>query len=320
MVLLITLGVTFIVFGVMNIIPGDPGRLMLGMTATAEDVAGLNHELGVDRPFLVRYFRYMAGALRGDFGMSYHSRRPVADEIAAVVEEIPKNSGENEILRGIDETLAIKAECLRENRQAFTQACEELLASYKSACDARARTMAEATEEPTRAVSDRWIHDRCKPGLGPEAGDLAVMLHELIESEFSQYCGAVFTRLRDMYAEKMHKLILDFYKNYLLYEMNTFEEIMNYSVSRLRQSEEAPCVSCARAMDEAAFALETILKKNGVGLIRPQPKDHFNSKEHEVLVAEKSDGYAKGEIISVMNSGYKLNGLVVMRANVIAAK
>jgi peptide/nickel transport system permease protein len=81
MVLLITLEVTFIVFAVMNIIPGDPGRLILGMSATAEDVAGLNHELGVDRPFFIRYISYLANALRGDFGLSYHSRRPVAENI-----------------------------------------------------------------------------------------------------------------------------------------------------------------------------------------------------------------------------------------------
>jgi peptide/nickel transport system permease protein len=81
MVMLITLGVTFIVFGVMNVIPGDPGRLILGMGATAEDVAGLNHELGVDRPFFLRYITYLANALRGDFGTSYHSRRPVAENI-----------------------------------------------------------------------------------------------------------------------------------------------------------------------------------------------------------------------------------------------
>jgi peptide/nickel transport system permease protein len=81
MVMLITLGVTFIVFGVMNVIPGDPGRLILGMGATAEDVAGLNHELGVDRPFFLRYTSYLGNALRGDFGISYHSRRPVAENI-----------------------------------------------------------------------------------------------------------------------------------------------------------------------------------------------------------------------------------------------
>jgi peptide/nickel transport system permease protein len=81
MVLLITLGVTFIVFTIMNIIPGDPGRLILGMNATAEDVAGLNHELGVDRPFLIRYISYLINAFRGDFGLSYHSRRPVVENI-----------------------------------------------------------------------------------------------------------------------------------------------------------------------------------------------------------------------------------------------
>jgi peptide/nickel transport system permease protein len=81
MVLFITLGVTFIVFTIMNIIPGDPGRLILGMNAAAEDVAGLNHELGVDRPFFIRYISYITNALQGDFGLSYHSRRPVVENI-----------------------------------------------------------------------------------------------------------------------------------------------------------------------------------------------------------------------------------------------
>jgi len=46
----------------------------------------------------------------------------------------------------------------------------------------------------------------------------------------------------------------------------------------------------------------------------------FNGKEHEVLIAETSEGFAKGEIIKVINPGYKRGDFILTRANVIAAK
>ena len=47
----VLLGVTFIVFTIMALTPGDPGRLILGQTARQEAVDQLNHELGYDQPF-----------------------------------------------------------------------------------------------------------------------------------------------------------------------------------------------------------------------------------------------------------------------------
>lgn len=75
------IGVTFIVFFILSLTPGDPGRLILGMNATEEDVQILNHKLGADRGFFERYYLYMKGAVQGDFGISYHSQRPVVIEI-----------------------------------------------------------------------------------------------------------------------------------------------------------------------------------------------------------------------------------------------
>ena len=79
----ILLGVTFLVFLIMSLLPGDPGRMILGMGAKAEDVAAYNHKLGVDRPFLIRFVSYIGDLLRGSFGISYRSQRPVIEEIAA---------------------------------------------------------------------------------------------------------------------------------------------------------------------------------------------------------------------------------------------
>lgn len=78
----ILLCVTFIVFGIISLIPGDPGRLVLGVSAKQEAVDALNHQLGYDRPFLLRFISYVGGIItRFDFGNSYHSAKPVLKEI-----------------------------------------------------------------------------------------------------------------------------------------------------------------------------------------------------------------------------------------------
>lgn len=69
--------IVFVVFFILNITPGDPGRIMLGPTATQEQVDMLNESLGVNRPLLVRYGEYIWDALHGDFGVSYTFNVPV---------------------------------------------------------------------------------------------------------------------------------------------------------------------------------------------------------------------------------------------------
>ncbi|MDO4492494.1 MAG: ABC transporter permease [Clostridia bacterium] len=78
----ILLGVIFIVFTIMNFTPGTPGRTILGMSATQEQVDQLNHELGYDRPFFERFVRYCGDLLQGDLGSSYRTRQPFVTELA----------------------------------------------------------------------------------------------------------------------------------------------------------------------------------------------------------------------------------------------
>lgn len=79
----IILGITFIVFSIMSLTPGDPGMLILGTSAPQEAIDKLNHELGYDKPFLARYAGYVKNALMGDFGKSYRTNKPVFKEIFA---------------------------------------------------------------------------------------------------------------------------------------------------------------------------------------------------------------------------------------------
>ncbi|GED70050.1 peptide ABC transporter permease [Brevibacillus reuszeri] len=75
--------VIFIIFFILNVVPGNPGRVILGKDADAKAVAELNHELGMDRPMLERFGTYLLDVSKLDFGDSYRSGRPVFEEIFA---------------------------------------------------------------------------------------------------------------------------------------------------------------------------------------------------------------------------------------------
>lgn len=62
------LGVSLIIFFVMNITPGNPGRMILGVNATTEEVEAINQELGYYDPVPVRWFNYLKDVItKGDF-------------------------------------------------------------------------------------------------------------------------------------------------------------------------------------------------------------------------------------------------------------
>jgi len=77
----VIVGLSFILFCIMELTPGAPARSMLGEYATQEEVDKLREELKLNDPFFVRYGRYMYNAVRGDFGVSYRTSMPCAQEI-----------------------------------------------------------------------------------------------------------------------------------------------------------------------------------------------------------------------------------------------
>ncbi|KQU26216.1 MULTISPECIES: nickel ABC transporter permease [Peribacillus] len=77
----VLLGVSLVVFLIMQMVPGDPATLLAGEGATKETIEMIRHQLGLDRPILYQYFDYVIHAVQGDFGESLRSSRPVLDEI-----------------------------------------------------------------------------------------------------------------------------------------------------------------------------------------------------------------------------------------------
>ncbi len=77
----VMVGISFILFSILNLTPGDPARLMLGEGATEEAVAMLREEMGLNENFFIRYGKYVLGICKGDFGISYVSKAPTSQEI-----------------------------------------------------------------------------------------------------------------------------------------------------------------------------------------------------------------------------------------------
>ena len=62
---------SIIIFSIVEIAPGDPASFMLGINAQEDTIAALRAELGLDQDKLSRYFSWISGMVKGDFGTSY---------------------------------------------------------------------------------------------------------------------------------------------------------------------------------------------------------------------------------------------------------
>ena len=82
----VIIGVSFLVFFIMDMAPGDAVDVLAPEGATAEDLEAIRHDLGLDKPVVVRYIDYMAGMLHGDLGVSYISK---TDVFQTYVEKLP---------------------------------------------------------------------------------------------------------------------------------------------------------------------------------------------------------------------------------------
>lgn len=80
---LILLGVAAITFILLYALPADPARMIAGRSATAQTVANIRHELGLDRPLIMQFVTYLGNLLHGDLGRSYAQKTEVWTLVAA---------------------------------------------------------------------------------------------------------------------------------------------------------------------------------------------------------------------------------------------
>jgi peptide/nickel transport system permease protein len=105
--------VSIVIFSALEFLPGDFTQTILGQLATPETVAAFRKELGLDQPPIIRYFDWVGGVVRGDFGSSFSGRGSVTsgtggiDRSRDVVELIAPRLWNTLFLAGITATIAV---------------------------------------------------------------------------------------------------------------------------------------------------------------------------------------------------------------------
>ena len=79
------IGVLFLCFCLLQVVPSDPARIIAGPDAKAEEVAAVRAELGLDRPVLTQFADYIGRVARGDLGRSIISNKPVSEELTETI-------------------------------------------------------------------------------------------------------------------------------------------------------------------------------------------------------------------------------------------
>lgn len=77
----VLIGITFLVFFIMSLSPGDPAAIILGDSADPVALEAIRKDLGLNDPLLTRYIRYIVNALKGDFGKSYITDLNIMEQI-----------------------------------------------------------------------------------------------------------------------------------------------------------------------------------------------------------------------------------------------
>ncbi|MCL2699771.1 MAG: nucleotide exchange factor GrpE [Defluviitaleaceae bacterium] len=283
-------------------------RDMLGAVLAATNYDGFALSIESERAEVCRALekdigiaaeREISGKMYARAAYEYRKRAAehelMASEMLEVFEKLselePVGGGDiYSIAEGINETLNIKVESLRENKQAFIDEMNKQLKELR----------------------------RRQPRIElRELGELKPEIDMDARAAFFEKYRRVMHRYIADHQEYSGKKCREFLKESLLFEVITFGEIMNYSVSRMREDEDAG--GFVRQLDEAWNILRDILNKNRITVIEPQPHEPFNGREHEILMAEKNPEFEKGEIIKLMNPGYRQDDVVLVRANVVAA-
>jgi peptide/nickel transport system permease protein len=74
-------GISILVFLLVHLIPGDVAQILLGTSATDQQIETLRRTFGIDRPLPIQYLDWLQHILRGDFGVSFRTNRPVLPDL-----------------------------------------------------------------------------------------------------------------------------------------------------------------------------------------------------------------------------------------------
>ena len=108
---LVVLFVTVLIFAIMQAMPGDPVDLMVDTRVSAEKVAEIKAQWGLDKPPVVQYFYWLGNILQGDFGTSISLKQNVSD---LIMQRLPYTLMLTGAALIIEYLLAIPWDCLQQ--------------------------------------------------------------------------------------------------------------------------------------------------------------------------------------------------------------
>lgn len=210
---------------------------------------------------------------------------------------------ESKVIEGIAETLNIKVESINDSIDSFL---EEINTTYR---------------DNNIQIPEKFLLEILEL-LKEESNNINIKLKgiESIMSKIIEDNIGVLNKYIDTSILDLRQKDINYKKDYILFEISTFEELINYSISSLKNSNKDTINLYVQVVEEANSQIKALLLKYQIITICPKPHDMFNGKEHEVIMVQKQDGFKKGEVIKVSSNGYKQNGNVLLRACVIAAK
>lgn len=221
-------------------------------------------------------------------------------EYSKEYEEILLNhKEEHQIIKAISETLVMKIENIKDGLESFLDEIKTMSYSANSLdiCD---------------IALQQWHN----------AGDMTPVLAEDFFKGLQNH-PEIQQKLAKSVNSKMQALgkqEMFYKKNQLLFEITTFNDLLNYSIARLKESTEIDVLMYIQVVEEANSMINTTLVNYDIRPVNPSPHTVFNGKEHEVIMTQSQEGFKKGEIIKVSNQGYHQRGIVIVRASVIVAR
>ena len=220
---------------------------------------------------------------------------------------------QKDILNGVSEIIKIKINSLYENKNDFNENCSYLINTMRdSPVNMKEVYINELSEEYFNNTILKIIKEK---NIDEEK------INNMVNNDINSCYSITKNYLQ---VEKISSEVLNktncFLKEVILFEISTFEEVYRHSINILKESDNIYIKNYIEQIDLNMNEIYILLNKNDIYRITPNEHDIFNSKEHEVLIAEKRHGFNKGEIIKVLNNGYMKKGIVILRANVIAAR
>lgn len=221
-------------------------------------------------------------------------------EILAAYEE------EYKIIDAVSKTLEIKTLNLKDGQKYFIDEIENFL---------KINTL-ELPKRLTESILNVWENYKIINGNTQESLDN--FFYKIVEEETKNMLPLA-KKIAIERKKKFDNKILELKKNNILFEISTFNEMLNYSISHLKISTEIDVLMYVQIVEEANSMINTTLVSHNIRAIVPVAHQEFSAKEHEVIMVEENASFKKGEIIRVSNNGYKQDDKVIIRASVIVA-